>query len=307
MKEKLFSVWSFIKEVIRNWDEDNVPRLGAALSFYAIFSITPLIIILIAVIGFFYNPNAASGEIFLQIKEMVGKDGAALIQSTVKNASNTSTGLIATIISIFTLFIGATALLDQLQNSLNTICKVRRRKGRGIWGVIKDRSIQFFIIITFGFFIILFLITGSLLAVLDNYIDKNLAFMLGLINFIFSLFIIFLLFAVLYKILPDIKIAWKDVWIGSFITSVLFVIGKNLVTSYIGGTSYGSIYGAAGSLAVLLIWVYYSSQILFLGAEFTYVYSTKHGKGIKPDKDGERIAIIKHDDLMSLMENKLNE
>jgi membrane protein len=304
MKEKLYSIWLFIKEVIRNWDEDNVPRLGAALSFYTIFSITPLIIILIAVIGFFYNPNEASGEIFLQIKDMVGKEGAILIQSTVKNASNKGAGLIATIIGVFTLFIGATALLDQLQNSLNTICKVRRKKGRGIWGIIKDRAIQFFIIITFGLFIILFLITGSLLAVLDNYIDKNLAFILGLINFILSLSIIFLMFAVLYKILPDIKIAWKDVWIGAFITSVLFVIGKNLVTSYIGRTSYGSIYGAAGSLAILLIWVYYSSQILFLGAEFTYVYATKHGRGIKADKDGEKITVIKHDELMSLMDIK---
>jgi membrane protein len=305
MKEKFFSIWLFIKEVMHNWDEDNVPRLGAALSFYTIFSITPLLIILIAVIGFFYNPNEATGEIFIQIKEMVGKEGASLIQSTVKNASNTQAGIIATLISMITLFIGATALLDQLQNSLNTICKVRRKKGRGIWGIIKDRAIHFFIIIIFGFFIILFLFTGSVLAVLDNYIDKNLAFILGLINFLFSLVIIFLLFAVLYKILPDIKIAWKDVWIGAFVTSILFVIGKNLVTSYIGGTSYGSIYGAAGSLAVFLIWVYYSSQILFLGAEFTYVYATKHGRGIKPDRDGEKIKVIKHDELMSLMENKM--
>jgi membrane protein len=298
MKKLFFSIWSFVKNVMYNWNEDNVPRLGAALSFYTIFSITPLIIILIAVIGFFYNPNEASNEIFLQIKDMVGKEGAVLIKSTVENAANTEAGLIATVISIITLFIGATALLDQLQNSLNTICKVRRKKGRGVWGIIKDRAIHLFIIITFGFFIILFLITGSIVSVLDNYIDKNLAFILSLINFLFSLVIIFLLFAVLYKVLPDIKISWRDVWIGAFVTSLLFVIGKNLITSYIGNTSYSSIYGAAGSLAVFLIWVYYSSQILFLGAEFTYVYAINYGKGIQSDADGELIKIIKHDEFI---------
>jgi membrane protein len=184
MKNIFFSIWLFVKDIMHNWEEDNVPRLGAALSFYTIFSITPLLIILIAVIGFFYNPNEAGSEIFLQIKEMVGKEGAALIQSTVKNASNSQAGIIAAVISIFTLIVGATALLNQLQNSLNTIYKVRRRKGRGVWGIVKDRIIHLFIIITFGFFILLFLLTGSILSILDNYIDKNLAFILSLINFL---------------------------------------------------------------------------------------------------------------------------
>ncbi|MCX6149609.1 MAG: YihY/virulence factor BrkB family protein [Ignavibacteriales bacterium] len=305
MKKKIFSIWTFIKEVFNNWDEDNVPRLGAALSFYTIFSITPLLIIMIAVIGFFYNPNEASGEIFIQIKELVGKEGALLIQSTVKNASNTQAGMVATIISLITLFIGATALLDQLQNSLNTICKVRRKKGRGVWGIIKDRAIHLFIIIIFGFFVILFLITGSILSILDNYIDKNLAFILGLINFILSSSIIFLLFAVIYKVLPDIRIAWRDVWIGALVTSLLFILGKSFVTTYIGQTSYGSIYGAAGSLAIFLIWVYYSSQILFLGAEFTVVYAEKYGRGIKPDNDAEQIKMIKHEEWKTFIESKL--
>lgn len=305
MKKLFFSVWQFIKDVMHNWDEDNVPRLGAALSFYTIFSITPLLIILIALIGFFYNPNDARSEIFLQIKEMVGREGAVLIQNTLKNAANSKTGIIATAVSVITLFVGATALLNQLQNSLNTICKVRRRKGRGIWGILKDRAIHLFVIITFGFFIVLFLVTGSVLSILDNYIDKNLAFILSLINFLFSLFIIFLLFAILYKILPDIKISWRDVWIGAFFTALLFVIGKNFITGYIGKTSYSSIYGAAGSLAVFLIWVYYSAQILFLGAEFTFVYASKYGKGIKPDSDSELIKIIRHDELVGLIENKV--
>jgi membrane protein len=305
MKKLLFSIWMFIRDVMHSWNEDNVPRLGAALSFYTIFSITPLLIIIIAVIGFFYNPNDARSEIFLQIKDMVGKEGAIMIQNTLKNAASSKSGIIATSVSVLTLFVGATALLNQLQNSLNTICKVRRKKGRGIWGILKDRAIHLFVIMTFGFFIILFLITGSVLSVLDNYIDKNLAFSLSLINFLFSLLIIFLLFAVLYKVLPDVKISWRDVWIGALVTALLFVIGKNFITGYIGNTSYSSVYGAAGSLAVFLVWVYYSAQILFLGAEFTYIYANKHGRGIKPDADGELIKIIKHDELVSLIESKI--
>ncbi len=293
MKEKLFSIWKFIKDVVNSWSEDDIPRLGAALSFYTIFSITPILIIVIAVIGFFYNPNEASGEVFLQIKELAGKDAANLIQNTFKNANASNAGLIATIISFITLIIGATALLEQLQNSLNTIYKVRRRKGRGILGIIKDRLIQFSLIIIFGFFIILFLVTGSVLSLLDNFIDERLSFILSAVNFSFSFVITSLLFAMLYKILPDIHLAWKDVWIGSIVTTILFILGKQLITMYLGQTSYTSIYGAAGSLAVFLMWVFYSSQVLFLGAEFTYVYAIQKGKGVRPDKDAVAVKFVK--------------
>ncbi|RJP72726.1 MAG: YihY/virulence factor BrkB family protein [Ignavibacteriales bacterium] len=293
MKEKLFSIWKFIKDVVNSWGEDDIPRLGAALSFYTIFSITPILIIVIAVIGFFYNPNEASGEVFLQIKELAGKDAANLIQNTFKNANASNAGLTATIISFITLIIGATALLEQLQNSLNTIYKVRRRKGRGILGIIKDRLIQFSLIIIFGFFIILFLVTGSVLSLLDNFIDERLSFILSAINFSFSFVITSLLFAMLYKILPDIHLAWKDVWIGSIVTTILFILGKQLITMYLGQTSYTSIYGAAGSLAVFLMWVFYSSQVLFLGAEFTYVYAIQKGKGVRPDKDAVAVKFVK--------------
>ncbi len=293
MKEKLFSIWKFIKDVVNSWGEDDIPRLGAALSFYTIFSITPILIIVIAVIGFFYNPNEASGEVFLQIKELAGKDAANLIQNTFKNANASNAGLTATIISFITLIIGATALLEQLQNSLNTIYKVRRRKGRGILGILKDRLIQFSLIIIFGFFIILFLVTGSVLSLLDNFIDERLSFILSAINFSFSFVITSLLFAMLYKILPDIHLAWKDVWIGSIVTTILFILGKQLITMYLGQTSYTSIYGAAGSLAVFLMWVFYSSQVLFLGAEFTYVYAIQKGKGVRPDKDAVAVKFVK--------------
>ncbi len=293
MKEKLFSVWKFIKDVANSWSEDDIPRLGAALSFYTIFSITPILIIVIAVIGFFYNPNEASGEVFLQIKELAGKDAANLIQNTFRNANASNAGLIATIISFVTLIVGATALLEQLQNSLNTIYKVRRRKGRGILGILKDRLIQFSIIIIFGFFIILFLLTSSILSLLDNFIDERLSFILSAINFGLSFVITSLLFAMLYKILPDIHLAWRDVWIGSVVTTILFILGKQLITMYLGQTSYTSIYGAAGSLAVFLMWVYYSSQVLFLGAEFTYVYAIQKGRGIRPDKDAVTVKYVK--------------
>jgi len=297
MKEKLFSVWKFIKEVTNNWGEDNIPRLGAALSFYTIFSITPILIIIIAVIGFFYNPNDASGEVFLQIKELVGKDAATMIQNTFKNANESNAGIIATVISFVTLIIGATAFLEQLQSSLNTIYKVRRREGRGIKGILKDRLIQFTIIITFGFFIILFLLTGSILSLLDNFIDERLSFILSAINFGLSFTITSLLFAMLYKVLPDVHLAWRDVWIGSVVTTILFILGKQLITTYLGQTSFTSIYGAAGSLAVFLMWVYYSSQVLFLGAEFTYVYAIHKGKGVRPDRDAVAIKFVREKNL----------
>lgn len=291
MKHKHKIIWSynFIKKLVDKFGDDKVPRLGAALSFYTVFSITPLLIISIYLVGFLYDPADVSNEIFLQVEEMVGKEASELIKSTVANASMSETGTLATIISLITLVIGATAVFIQLQESLNIILRVRQKKGRGVKGLIKDRLMSFIMIIGSGIVILTFLIISSLVAVLTNYVGSLHAFILEAINFLITFVIIFALFTLIYKILPDVHLSWKDARAGAFFTTIFFVLGKFLVGIYLGNTSFASIYGAAGSLAVLLIWIYYSSQIVFLGAELTYFYATRYGKKIVPDIDGELI------------------
>jgi len=289
MKKKLLISYNFIKKVVDKFGDDNIPRLGAALSFYTIFSITPLLIIIIYLISFLYDPADASNEIFLQVEEMVGKDAAELIETTVFNASRSESGSLATIISIITLVIGATAVFIQLQESLNIILRVRQKKGRGIKGIIKDRLMSFVMILGSGVVIIIFLVITSLVAILTNYVGSLHAFILESINFVINFVIIFVLFSIIYKLLPDVHLSWRDARAGAFFTTSFFVLGKFLVAFYLGNTGFASIYGAAGSLAILLIWIYYSSQIVFLGAEITYFYATRYGKKIVPDADGELI------------------
>lgn len=289
MKKKIVGSYNFIKKVVDKFSDDQVPRLGAALSFYTVFSITPLLIISIYLVGFLYDPTDVSNEIFIQVEEMVGKDASDLIKTTVQNASLSETGPVATIISLITLIIGATAVFIQLQESLNIILRVRQKKGRGIKGIIKDRVMSFIMIIGSGVVIVIFLIITSLVAILTNYVGSLHALILEVINFLITFVIIFVLFTLIYKILPDVHLSWKDARAGAFFTTIFFVLGKILVGIYLGKTSFGSIYGAAGSLAILLIWIYYSSQVVFLGAELTYFYATRYGKKIIPDADGELI------------------
>jgi membrane protein len=279
--------WKFIKEVFDKFSEDKVTKLGAALSFYTIFSLAPLLIISISVAGAIFGKDAANGQIVGQIKDLIGIEGAKFIQSAIANAEYKEQGLIPVLISLITLIIGSTVVFIDLQESLNMIWKVKAKPDRNFFkGLLIDRVQSFAVVIGSGFLLLVSLIVSAVISGINSYISKQfftLPFLyLQFLNIVISLLIIFLLFLMVFRVLPDVNIAWRHIWIGALVTAILFELGKYLIGLYLGTSTLGSTYGAAGSLVVLLLWVYYSAQILFLGAEIILVYANKYGKGIKP-------------------------
>lgn len=274
------TIWVLFKETFSEWSEDKASRLAAALAYYTVFSIAPLLIIAIAVAGLVFGQEAARGQLDNQIQGLVGQQSAELIQTMVESASKPTSGIIATVLAIATILFGASGLFGQLQEALNTIWEVEPKPGRGILGIIKDRFLSFTMVLGIGFLLLVSLVLSALLSALDTYLTDLLPgsiYLLQILNFVISFGVITLLFAMIYKILPDVKIAWSDVWIGAAVTSLLFALGKFLIGLYLGRSSAGSAYGAAGSLVILLLWIYYSAQILLFGAEFTQVYAKKYG------------------------------
>ena len=277
----------FILAVFDKWIDDKAPKLGAALSFYTIFSLAPLLVIIIAVAGFIFGPDAARGELVGQIKDLVGTEGAQVVQTALKNTNDPESGTIAIIISVITLIIGSTVVFVELQESLNLIWRVKSKPGRSIIkSFLSDRVQAFALVIATGFLLLVSLLVSAALAAISDFVNDRFIeipfYILDISNLIISLGVVFILFSMIFKVLPDVNIKWKDVWVGSLVTSVLFVIGKYLIGLYIGSSSLGSTYGAAGSLVIFLLWIYYSAQILFLGVEFTYIYTVRFGSGIEP-------------------------
>ncbi len=289
MKLKPKSIWNFIKDVFDKFIDDKAPKLGAALSFYTIFSLAPLLIIAISVAGSIFGRRAARGEIVGQIRSLIGDEGARVVQTALKNAHLGHESGIALIISIVTLIIASTIVFVDLQESLDMVWKVKPKPGRSmIKGLLKDRIRSFTVVVGTGFLLLVSLITSAIISALNNYIAEQFfalpIYYLQISNLLVSLFIVFLLFMMIFKFLPDVDIEWRHVWVGALVTAVLFVLGKYLIGLYLGTSSLSSTYGAAGSLVILLLWVYYSTQIFFLGAEFTQVYVEKYGEGIQPSK-----------------------
>jgi len=294
MNFKLY--WDVLKQIIDEWSEDKAPKLGAALSYYTIFSLAPLLVISIAVAGFLFGKEAAQGRIVYEIESLVGYEGAELIQTAIKNSSQTDAGILATVISLLTIIIAATAVFIELQDSLNTICKIKQKPGRAIKSFLKNRVLSFAMVVAVGFLLLVSLILSAAISALNEYVGEFFSipvFILQIINIVLSLFVIFALFSMVYKILPDAELSWKDVRIGALVTTILFVIGKYLIGLYLGSSAVSSTFGAAGSLAILLVWIYYSAQILFLGAEFTYVYATRFGSGIHPSEFAVKLETFK--------------
>ncbi|MEH2310804.1 MAG: YihY/virulence factor BrkB family protein [Nostoc sp.] len=284
----LQAMWKLLQETFKEWSDDKASRLAAALAYYTIFSIAPLLIIVIAIAGVVFGEEAARGQIVAQIQGLVGKDGAQFIQTAIQNANKPQTGAIASIISVVVLLVGATGLFTELQDSLNTIWEVKPKPGRGVNNMIRLRFLSFAMVIGIGFLLLVSLVISTGLAAAVAYFGNILPgvdFLWRIVNFVLSFSITTALFGLIFKVLPDVKITWNDVFIGSVITSFLFSIGRFLLGQYLGNGSFGSTYGAAGSLVVLLAWVNYAAQILFFGAEFTQVYARRYGSGIVPTKD----------------------
>lgn len=286
---------ALLKETYQQWKTDKASRLAAALSYYTIFSIAPLLIIVIAVAGMVFGQDAAEGKIVEQTEEMVGRDGAEIIQTMLENSNNMSSNVLATVIGIVTLIIGATGVFGHLQESLNTIWGVEVIETGGILGMVKKRFFSFTLVIGIGFLLLMSLVISAGISALSKFADDwvpGVDIGTQVINFVLSFGITTFLFGMMFRILPDVEIAWKDVWLGAAMTSLLFTIGKFLIGLYLGQSSAASTYGAAGSLVVLLIWIYYSAQIVLLGAEFTQVYADKYGSTIVPNKNARAVRYI---------------
>ncbi len=273
------AAWDLGYETINEWVNDRASRKGAALAFYTVFSLAPILILSIAIAGLFFGEEAARGEIFSQMKDLLGADAARAIQAMIQSAGRPGAGLIATAIGLVTLCIGATTALAELKDGLDQIWDAPPERTSGFWYLIRKRLLSVGLILSLGFLLLVSLVFSALVSALARTWGPADAtgLVLQAVNFLLSFLLVTLLFAMIYKILPSVHIAWKDVAIGSIITAALFSVGKSLIGLYLGNSAVASTYGAAGSVILVLVWVYYSAQIFLLGAEFTKVYAHRYG------------------------------
>jgi membrane protein len=287
---KIADFFGIVKDAAAQWSEDNAPRLGAALAFYTAFSLAPLLLISIAIAGFIFGEEAARGQIIAQVQGLIGAEGGAVLQSMLVQSSQPDHGIIATLTGLFLLLFGAAALFGELQDSLNWIWKVRAKPGHSLIRYFKNRFLSFTMVLGTAFLLLVSLIVSALLSALGSMGIIEAGSFGQIINFAISFTVITLLFAMIYRFLPDAVIAWRDVWLGAVITSLLFGLGKFLIGLYLGQAAVGSPFGAAASLAVLLIWIYYAAQIFLFGVELTKAYVVRLRGGVRPAANAELIA-----------------
>jgi membrane protein len=286
--------FGLLKQTFSEWLEDKAPQLGAALAYYTVFSLAPLILVLLAIVGLLFrnDPGGAWNKITEQMSYFLDKNSVEVVQNIAQKAAQPNKSLLATIIGILLALFGASGVFGQLQDALNTIWGVRAKPGAGIWGFLRSRFLSFAMVGGVCFLLLVSLTLESVLKGFSHYIQGVLpgGIVIAIaVYWIFDLAVVILLFAIIFKFLPDAKIRWRDVWIGAAITAIFFAIGKWALGLYLGSGSAASAYGAASSLITLLLWVYYSSQILLFGAEFTQVYACRAGRGITPDEHATRI------------------
>ncbi|MCA1323259.1 YihY/virulence factor BrkB family protein [Herbaspirillum sp. alder98] len=273
--------WQMTVAAVNAWLDDFAPSMGAAIAYYTIFSIAPMLVIAIAVAGMVFGHDAAQGEIVNQIRDIVGTEGAIAIQGLVKSASEPREGLIAAAISVVTLAVGATAVFSELQSALDRIWRIPAvARKTGVWQLLRTRLLSFGLILGLGFMLIISLVVSAGLAAIGRWWGgwfEGWQLVLQALNFALSFVVFSTLFSVIYKFMPRVTLSWRDVWIGAVATTILFIIGKYLIGLYLGSTGMTSGFGAAGSFALLLVWIYYSAQIFLLGAEFTWIYANNFG------------------------------
>jgi len=281
------AVWQVIKETGTAWDDDNVTRLAAALAYYTLLSIAPLIVLAVAVTGLAFGEQAAREHIAGELAGVVGAGAAEAIQSIAKNARAPGTGVFSIAVGVVVLLFGASGVFGELQSALNTVWDVAPKPGRGIWGIIKDRFFSFTLVVGVAFLLLVSLVVSAALTWVGAFFEQTLpggAAVWQVLNFCISFGVVTALFALMFKTLPDARIHWRDVWVGAAVTAGLFTLGKFALGFYLGSAGVSSAYGAAGSIVALVIWVYYSAQVLLVGAEFTEVYARRFGSRIVPDK-----------------------
>jgi membrane protein len=291
---KLKAGWELLKLTFTEWTNDNAFELSAALAFYTIFSIAPVLLIAVGVASFFLAPEAATTRIVDEMQKLVGAQGANAVRQVIESSRGFGKGLWAVSVGIVTLIMGATAVFGELQSALNRIWDVEAKPDRGvIMSLIVDRLRSFLIAVCVGFLLLVSLVISAVISGLQHYMNNwlpGVPWVWQTANVVTSFLVVAALFAMIYKFLPDVVISWKDVWIGAAVTALLFSAGKYLIGIYLGRTATTSAFGAAGSLVVLLFWVYYSALISFLGAEFTQVYARRYGPGIRPKEHAVRVG-----------------
>lgn len=275
------SWWGLVKEAASSWIDDYAPSMGAALSYYCVFSLAPLLVIVIAIAGLIFGEEAARGEVFAQLGGLMGADAAAAIEELLNAAAKPSAGITSAVIGLVVLLVGATTVFGELQDALDRIWRAPVREGStGLWGLLRARFLSFGMILGIAFLLMVSLVMSAAVSALGKWWAPALGgweIFAQAINAMVGFAFTTVVFAMIYKVMPRVSVRWHDVWLGAAITAVLFSVGRMLIGLYIGKTGLASGFGAAGSLAVIFVWVYYSAQIFLMGAEFTWVYARTFG------------------------------
>ena len=295
-KQKSFFANGFdlLKQTAQEWVQDKAPQLGAALAYYTVFSLAPLVLVLISVVGLLFrnDPAGAWNKITEQMSYFLDKSAVQVVQNIAQQASQPGKDLIATVIGVLLALFGASGVFGQLQDALNTVWGVKAKAGGGMWSFLRSRFLSFAMVGGVCFLLLVSLTIESVLKAFSHYVQSVMpgGIVIAMsVYLMFDLAVVVLLFAIIFKYLPDVKIQWRDVWIGAVMTSLFFAIGKWALGLYLGSGKAGAAYGAASSLITLLLWIYYSSQILLFGAEFTQVYANRAGRGVAPDEHAVRL------------------
>ncbi|HLL09891.1 MAG TPA: YihY/virulence factor BrkB family protein [Rubrivivax sp.] len=274
-------LWRLLREAVSAWSDDYAPSMGAALAYYTLFSVAPLLLIVISVAGLVFGEDAARGEIMEQLQGLIGIESAKAVEALLQSVNKPSKGVLGTVVGIVVLIIGATTVFGELQDAMDRIWRQRPPPGRGIVRLLQTRLLSLGLVLGIGFLLMVSLVVSAALAALGRWwapwFGEGLLLLADTLNFVVSLLLMTAIFAQIFKWLPRVRLAWRDVWIGAAITSLLFTVGKTLIGYYIGRSAIASTFGAAASLVVLLVWVYYSAQIFLLGAEFTRAYAMRYG------------------------------
>ena len=294
MRKRLMNIFSYTKQVFKEFSADNILKYSASLAYYTVFSIAPLLVIITTLSGIFFGKEAVKGEVYNQLNGLVGSVAAVQIQDTIKEIHLTGNNFFASIISIVILLIGATSIFGEVQDSLNKIWGLRVKTRKTWWKLILTRLLSFSLILSICFIMIASLVLNIIVASFGNFLNRYIhnfnVYFVEATDAIVSFLVSSFLFSLMFKILPDAKIRWKDVFIGGFITAILFTLGKFAIAFYLGKSNLTTLYGAAGSIVIIMLWVYYSSIILYLGAEFTKVHANLYGRKIEPNEYAEWIV-----------------
>jgi membrane protein len=280
LKTRAVDAWSLVRQAFSDWNDDNVPRLGASLAYYTLFSLAPLLLAAIAIAGLAFGKDAAQGRIVAELQDLIGRPGADAVQQLLRNSWKPGSGIVASVAALVTLVVGATGVFIELRSSLDAIWDVKAPAG-GIGAMVKARLAAFGLVVAVGFLLLVSLVVSAALSALGHTVFAGLGggagTLLQAVNTVVSLAILGVLFAMLFKFLPDTEVAWRDVWFGATATSLLFTVGKYLIGLYLARSGVSSTFGAAASIVILMIWVYYAGQIFFFGAELTQAHAQRRG------------------------------